>query len=88
MKIREIQLKAVIQGKFVVIKILGKEEHFKVNNLCYCLKYLKKEDQIKTEERRKELVKIDQNYKQIKNASKKMQSKVSIMKRLIKVLEL
>lgn len=49
--------KAVIQGKFVVIKILGKEEHFKVNNLCYCLKYLKKEDQIKTEERRKELVK-------------------------------
>lgn len=49
--------KAVIQGKFVVIKILGKEEHFKFNNLCYCFKYLKKEDQIKTEERRKEIVK-------------------------------
>lgn len=45
--------KAMIQGKFVVLKILGKEEHFKVNNLCYCLKYLKKEDQIKTEERKK-----------------------------------
>lgn len=44
--------KAVIQGKFVVLKILGKE-HFKVNNLCYCPKYLKKEDQIKTEERKK-----------------------------------
>lgn len=51
------QLKQWIQGKFVVIKILGKEEHFKVNNLCYCLKYIKKEDQIKTEERRKEVVK-------------------------------
>lgn len=45
--------KAVIQGKLVPLKTLGREKHFKANNLCYCLKYLEKKDQIKTKVRRK-----------------------------------
>ena len=31
--------KGVIQGKFVALKLLGREESFKTNDLCYCLKY-------------------------------------------------